>query len=99
MKGDDQRHPVVLIVLSSQIACLATFAFAEEFVVKNRWMGAGFGLSFLFGLILTRGYIGMWRNRSDEISLVGFLRENPTYFAVLTATLGEAVAILAARHV
>ncbi|MBN3793226.1 hypothetical protein [Burkholderia sp. Ac-20353] len=99
MKKNDQRHPAVLVVLASQIACLTIFAFAEEFVEKSKWMGAWFGLSFLFGLILTRGHIGMWRNCSDERSLVAFLMENPTYLAVAIATLGQLVAILTANHV
>lgn len=98
MKDNDQRHPVAWIVLASQIACLATFAFAEDLVMKSKWIGAWFGFSFLFGLILTRGYLGMWRNRSDETSLVGFLLAHPTYLAVTVATLGQAAAILAPRH-
>ncbi|MGU7773926.1 hypothetical protein ACV229_27575 [Burkholderia sp. MR1-5-21] len=67
--------------------------------MRSRWMGAWFGFSFLFGLILTRGYIGMWRNRSDETSIVGFFLDHPTYLAIVVATLGQAIAILVGHPV
>ena len=98
MKDNNQRHPAVLVVLASQIACLTMFAFAEEFVERSKWMGAWFGFSFLFGLVLTRGYIGMWRNQNDEAGVVRFFLKNPTYLAVAIATLGQLVAILASHH-
>ena len=70
------------------------FAFAEDLVRHSKWVGALFGFSFLFGLILSLGFYGMWRERSDELSLLRFLQANTAYLAVAIATAGEAASIL-----
>jgi hypothetical protein len=48
----------VSVVLVFQVTFLVTLAFAEHIVRHNRWIGAGFGFSFLFGLILSVGFLG-----------------------------------------
>lgn len=70
------------------------FAFAEDLIWQSKWVGALFGFSFLFGLILSLGFYGMWRQRSDELSLLRFLQVHPLYLAVVIATAGEAASIL-----
>lgn len=71
-----------------------TFAFAEDLVRQSKWVSALFGFSFLFGLILSLGFYGMWRERRDELSLFSFLQTDPIYLAVAIATAGQAASIL-----
>ncbi|EDZ99873.1 hypothetical protein BH160DRAFT_4798 [Burkholderia sp. H160] len=94
MKKNNRQHLAVLVVLIFQIAFLAMFAFAEPVVRHNRWVGAGFGFSFLFGLILSVGFLGMWRTRTGDSDFFGFLLANPVDLAVVIATVGQLVAIL-----
>ncbi|MBB5407609.1 MULTISPECIES: hypothetical protein [unclassified Paraburkholderia] len=94
MKKNNQQHVVVLVVLISQIAFLAMFAFAEPVVRHNRWLAAGFGFDFLFGLILSVGFVGMWRTRAVDSDFLGFLLANPVDLAIVIATAGQLVAIL-----
>ncbi len=94
MKKRNWQHGFVSVVLSCQIACLTMFAFAEDLVRQNKWVGALFGFSFLFGLVLSLGFYGMWRERSDELSLFRFLQANPVFLAVAIATAGQTASIL-----
>ena len=94
MEKNNQQQFAVLVVLILQIAFLATFALAEHVVRHNRWVSAGFGFSFLFGLILSAGFFGMWRLRADDSDFLRFLLANPVELAVVTATAGQLVAIL-----
>jgi hypothetical protein len=94
MEKNNQQHPAVLVVLISQITLLATVAFAEHIVRHNRWVEAGFGFSFLFGLIVSVGFLGMYRERVVEWGFWGFLLANPLHMAVAIATAGQIVTIL-----
>ena len=94
MTKNNQQHLAVLVVLIAQIAFLALFALAEHVVRHNRWVGAGFGFSFLFGLILSVGFVGMWRMRAEDSTFFGFLLANPVDLAVVVATAGQLVAML-----
>jgi hypothetical protein len=96
MKKNNQQHLAVLVVLAFQVAYLATFAFAEHIVRHNRWIGAGFGFSFLSGLIFSVGFFGMWRERVVDTDFFSFLLANPVHLAVLIATAGQIAAILLA---
>ncbi|MGF6654009.1 hypothetical protein OKW34_004598 [Paraburkholderia youngii] len=94
MKKDNQQHIAVLVVLISQIAFLAMFAFAEHVVRHNKWIAAGFGFDLLFGLILSVGFVGTWRARAIDSDFFGLLLANPVELAVVIATAGQLVAIL-----
>jgi len=94
MKKRDGHHGFVLFVLLCQIACLTMVAFAEHVVRHSKWVGVVFGFSFLFGLILSLGAFGTWRNRSDESSLLDFFQANPAYLAIALATAGEMASML-----
>jgi hypothetical protein len=94
MKKRNWHHGFVLVVLLCQIACLTMIAFAEHVVRHNKWVGALFGFSFLLGFILSLGFFGMWRQRSDELSLFGLFQAYPVYLAVAIATVGELASML-----
>jgi hypothetical protein len=94
MEKNDQQQFAVLVVLIFQIAFLTAFALAEHVVRHNRWVSAGFGFSFLFGLILSVGFFGMWRSRVADSDFLGFLLANPVHLAVVIATAGQLLAIL-----
>lgn len=94
MKKRDGHHGFLLVVLLCQIASLTMAAFAEHVVWHNKWVGVVFGFSFLFGLILSLGAFGMWRNHRDESSLLDFFQANPLYLAIALATAGEMATML-----
>jgi hypothetical protein len=94
MKKNNQQHLAELVVLIAQIVFLAVFALAEHVVRHNRWVAAGFGFSFLFGLILSVGFFGMSRARAADSTFFGFLLANPVDLAVVIATAGQLAAIL-----
>jgi hypothetical protein len=94
MKKRNGHHGFLQVVLLCQIACLTMVAFAEPMVRHSKWVGVVFGFSFLFGLILSLGAFGMWRQRSDASSLLDFFRENPAYLAVALATAGQMASML-----
>jgi hypothetical protein len=94
LMNNNYQQLVVSVVLASQVAFLALFAFAEHVVRYNRWIGAGFGFSFLFGLILSVGFLGAWRQRASDQGLFGFLLASPAELAVAIATVGQIAAIL-----
>lgn len=93
-KNNQPQHLAVLVVLISQVTLLATVAFAEHIVRHNRLVEAGFGFSFLFGLIVSVGFVGMYRERVVELGFWGFLLANPLHMAVVIATAGQIVTIL-----
>jgi hypothetical protein len=94
MKRHNWEHGFVSVVLLCQIACLTMFAFAEDLIRQSKWVGAFLGFTFVFGLILSLGFYGMLRERSDELSLFRFLQAEPVYLAVAIATAGQAASIL-----
>jgi hypothetical protein len=83
-----------LVVLFFQIIFLAAFAVSSDIVEHNRWFQIILSFSMLFGLILSLGFYGMWRNRKDEVDLGTFLRTHPIYLAVAIATAGEIATII-----
>jgi hypothetical protein len=89
-----QYHPGVLAVLSSQLVCLAAFAWETNGLTHNKWVQVLLGFSLLAGLILSLGFFGTWLKFKDDVKLHVFLSANPIYSAIAVATLGEVATIL-----
>jgi hypothetical protein len=90
-----QYHPGMLVVLASQIVCLAAFSFAANLLSSDKLLSVTLGFSLLFGLILSLGFFGTWSQFRDDIDLRTFINTNPVEAAIAIATAGEVVAILA----
>jgi len=89
-----QYHPGELAVLAMQVLCLCVFAFAPDSFNHSKLLSAAIAFSLLFGLLLSLGFFGTWRQFRDEVGLWTFLNTNPVESAVAIATAGEALAIL-----
>lgn len=90
-----QYHPGMLIVLASQVVCLATFTLSANLLNNDKLLSVLLGFSLLFGLILSLGFFGTWSQFRDDIDLWTFINTNPVESAIAIATAGEVVSILA----